>query len=257
MPATGYRSVTVHQEQYDVLKTIAHQKDKAITELIEMLIEMYSKPYVRAFIDEVASKEEPPGTKLGFEAPFYSFVLDRRNIKHYESTSWVRTEDYVKKMCDSMLGRKISDRIRDDDEFKVDKIFILSRDSWNKKEVWRWIAEWAYLRFLREKQLSIFVLKEKTADEMLATKEKVNQEKRKYYDMGIYKLAQDIPDPWDTVGYLTIDDHSRPGPYTRIRRSDDVEEVKRAQRYFADFKKKAEPIENLGDIERLQKQPYD
>lgn len=257
MPAIGYRSVTIHQEQYDVLKNIAQQKDKTITELIEMLIEMYSKPYVRAFIDEVASKEEPPGTKLGFEAPFHNFVLDRRNIKHYESTSWVRTEDYVKKMRDSMLGHKISDRIRDDDEFKVDKIFILSRDSWNEKEVWRWIAEWTYLRFLREKQLNIFVLKEKTADKIFAINEKINQEKRKYYDMGIYKLTRDKPDPWDTVGYLTINEHSKPGPYIRIRRGDDPEEVERAERYFTILEKKAQPIKSLEDIEKLQKQSYD
>jgi hypothetical protein len=256
MPATGYRSVTIHQEQHDILKTIAAQKDKAVTELVEMLIELYSKPYVRAFIDEAASSEEGSGTGLGFEAPFHDFVLDLRNIKNYESTSWIRTEDYVKKMHDSLLGRKISDRIRDDDEFKVDKIFILSPDSWNKKEVWRWIAEWAYLRFLRERQLNLFVLKEKTAEEMLAIRGKVDEEKRKYYDMGIYKLAKDIADPWDTVGYLTIDDHSNPRAYRRFRVGEDAEEVKRAERFFGDLKKKAQLIRNLEDIETLQQQSY-
>lgn len=251
MPAAGYRSVTVRQKQYDALKTIANQRGKSIMELLEMLIEQYSRPYVRAIIDEIAA------SKSGFEAPYHAFVLDSKT-KHYQSTSWVRTEEYVNRMRDPML-RKIEDRIRNDDELNVDKIFILSPDSWNKKEVWRWIAEWLTFRYLREKQLRIFVLKEKTAGEILATKQKGDQKttQRKYYDMGIYQLAQDISDPWDTVGYLKIDDQSRPGQYTRIRRCDDVEEVKRAERYFADFKKKAQAIENMGDIERLQKQSYD
>jgi hypothetical protein len=258
MPAIGYRSVTIHREQYDVLKSIAKQKDKTITELVEMLIELYSKPYVRAFIDEVASsKEEISSTKFGFEEPFHSFVLDERNVKHYESTSWIRTEDYVKKMRESMLARKMKDRIQDDDEFKIDKIFVISRDSWNKKEVWRWIAEWAYLRFLREKQLNLFFLKEKTADEVLAIEGETDQEKRKCYDMGIYKLGIDLVDPWDTVGYLPINKNSDPGRYKRFRLGEDPEEVKKAERYFDDLKKKAQPIKKLEDIEKLQGQPYD
>jgi len=256
MPATGYKSLTVRQELYEVIKDIAKEKNKNITELVEMLIELYNKPYVRAFIDEVASSEEMPATKPLFVEPFHDFVLDRRYIKHYESTSWIRTEDYVKKMRESMLGPEISKRIRDDDNFKVDKIFILSQDSWNKKEVLRWIAEWAYVRFLREKQVNMFVLKEKTAEEVLAIKDG-DKEKRKYYDMGIYRLSEDLLDPWDTVGYLKIDEHSNPGPYKRIRRSEDSEELKRAEKYFAELKKKAQPIENLEDIEKLRKQPYD
>lgn len=251
MPANGYKSVTVHKKQYEVLKTIAKQKDISISELVKMLIEQYSRPYVRAMIDEIAA------SRPGFEVPYYAFVLDSK-VKDYESTAWVRTEDYVKRMRSPMLY-ELNDRIRHDLEFNVDKIFILPRNSWSKKEVWKWIAEWLTFRFLREKQIRIFVIKEKTADKALKITEKAGQKTTqiKYYDMGIYGEARDKPASEVVVGYLEIDSQSRSGRYRRISSHDDAEEIKRAKRYFGELKKCAQAIENMGDIEKLQKQPYD
>lgn len=240
MPTNGYKSVTIHQKQYDTLKNIANQKGISIAKLIKILIEQYSRPYVRAMIDEIAANSPD------FEVPYHAFVLDSK-IKNYESTAWVRTENYVKRMRSPMLF-EIEDRIRHDNEFNVDKIFIISRNAWSKKEVWKWIAEWLTFRFLREKQIRIFALKEKIADKILTTQ-------IQYYDMGIYGEARDKPAPEVVVGYLEIDSQSRPGKYRRISSHDDAEEIKRAKRYFGELKKRAQAIENMGDIEKLQEQP--
>jgi hypothetical protein len=249
MPAAGYRSITVHQKYYDALRIIADQKDISVTELIERLIDQYSRPYIRAMIDEIAAKERD------FKEPYHAFVLDSK-IKHYKSTAWVRTEDYVKRMRDPMLG-DLADRIRKDDEFNIDKIFILSQNSWSKREVWKWISDWLTFGLFREKQIRIFVLKQKIADKILATMEKDDQKRKQYYDMGIYGEARDKPDSETVVGYLEIDSQSRPGKYKRISSCDDAEEVKRAERHFGELKKGAQAIESSGDIEKLQQQLYD
>lgn len=250
MPATGYRSVTVHQKYYDDLKSIAHQKGISITELIEKLIKQYSRPYIRATLEMITAD------KPDFKAPYHAFVLDRENTKYYESTAWVRTEDYAKRMHVPML-LELEDRFYQDDEFTVNKIFILSQNSWSKKAVWEWINQWLAFRSLRKKQLSIFVLKEKIADEIIATLEKDDQKRKRYFDMGIYVEARGKRAPDDTVGYLEIDSRSHPGDYKLIRFHDDAEEVNRAERYFGELKKNAQAIEDILDLAKLQQTPYD
>lgn len=249
MPVAGYRSVTIHQKYYDALRAIAEQKEISVTELIEKLIDQYSRPYIRAMIDEIAAKERD------FKEPYHAFVLDSK-IRYYKSTSWVRTEDYVKRMRDPMLG-DLADRIRKDDEFNIDKIFIISKDSWCNREVWKWITDWLTFGLFREKQLRIFVLKQITAGRILAGMERDDQKREQYYDMGIYGETRDKPDHETVVGYLQIDSQSRPGEYKRISSCDEAEEVKKAERYFGELKKGAQPIESSEDIEMLRKQPYD
>jgi hypothetical protein len=249
MPAPGYRSVTVHQKHYDALKSIADRKDTSITELLGKLIEQYSRPYVRAMIEKITANEPD------FEAPYHAFVLDPK-IKYYASTSWVRTEDYAERMRGPML-LELAERIRVDDDFSIEKILILSQDSWNKKKVLKWIREWLTFRFLRENQIRIFVLKQKIADKMLASVEKDDQKRRQYYDMGIYAEARDKPAPEEVVGFLEIDSQSRPGNYGLVLSLKDPAETKRAEKYFGELRKWATIIEDERDLAKLQEQSYD
>lgn len=249
MPAAGYRSITVHQKYYDALRIIAHQKNISIKELVEELIEQYSRPYVRAMIEKITA-DEP-----GFEAPYHAFVLDSK-IKYYESTSWVRTEDYAERMRGPML-LELAERIRHDDEFNIDKVFILSQNSWNKKKVLKWIREWLTFRFLRERQIRIFVLREKNADEILAAMEKDDQKRTQYYDMGIYGEDRDQPTPEVVAGFLEVDSQSRPGEYRLFLSLDEAEEVRKADKYFEELKKRAQTIEDERDLANLQEQSYD
>lgn len=248
MPTAGYRSVTVHQKHYDALRSIADQKGTSITELLEKLIEQYSRPYVRAMIEKITANEPD------FEAPYHAFVLDPQ-IKYYASTSWVRTEDYAERMRGPML-LELAERIRKDDEFSIEKILILSQDSWNKKNVLKWIREWLTFRFLRENQIRIFVLKQKVADEILAAVEKDDQKRRQYYDMGIYGEARDKPAPEDVVGFLEIDPQSRPKEYRLVLSLKDAATVKRAEKYFGEFRKCATVIEDERDLAKLQGKSY-
>jgi hypothetical protein len=250
LPARGYKSVTVGQKYYDDFKEIADKKHMPVAKLAEWLIEQYSRPYIRALIDEVATK------KRGFEVPYQDFVLDPK-IKDYKSTAWVRSEDYVKQVGFAYLV--IEDRVRHDDEFKAERVFIVSQNSWDKKEVWKMIGEWLIFRFLREEQFKIFVLREKIADKILTIKDKDDQQKTltKYYDMGIYAEARDKPTVEVVVGYLEINPQSRPGEYARVSSLDNPKEIKDAERYFAELEKHAQIIENAADLEKLEKQSYD
>jgi hypothetical protein len=249
MPAAGYRSITVHQKYYDALRIIANQKGISITELIEQLIEQYSRPYVRAMIEKSVA-DEPD-----FEEAYHAFVLDPK-IKYYESTSWVRTEEYAQRMRGPML-LELAQRILRDDEFNVDKIFILSKDSWNKREVLKWIREWLTFRFVREKQIRLFVLKENIAEKTLAPSLRDAKIREKYYDMGIYGESRGTLSPETVVGFLEIDPKSRPKEYKLILLRNDVEEVKRAEKYFEEFMKHAQVVEDERDLAKLQEQSYE
>ena len=248
MPAVGYRSVTIPQKYYDALRLIAEQNDSSITEVLVKLIDQFSRPYVRAMIEKITSNEPD------FEAPYHAFVLDLK-IKYYASTSWVRTENYVERMRGPML-LEFAERIRTDDDFKIDKIFVLSDESWNKNNVLKWIREWLTFRFLRENQIRIFTIKQKTAEKILLPMEKDEKKREQYYDMGIYGEARDKPTPETTVGFLDIDVHSRPREYKLVSSLKEPKEVKTAERYFEELRKSANVVEDERDIMKLQEQSY-
>jgi hypothetical protein len=252
MPVTGYKSITIDQEHYSDFKAIADRKQISVSKLIEWLIEQYSRPYIRAMIDEIAAR------KRSFEVAYQNFVLDP-NMNHYQSTAWVRSEDYIEKV-DRPAFEFVDSRVRRESDFNIERIFILSRGSWDNKEVWKMIGEWLLFRFIREKQVKIFVLSEKVADKILSIKEKdTNQEKKlfRYYDMGIYGRTRDRPAFEVVVGYLEVNPQSKPGDYDRVSSHEDAQEIKTAERYFGELKKCAQTIEELKDIAKLQEQPYD
>lgn len=254
MPTPGYRSVTIHQKHYEDAQIIANQKSLSVSDLFEWLLDQFSQPYVRAVVELVTA--DKGSNKPKFVAPFHAFVLDERKVKFYQSVSWVRTPEYAKRMHEPLL-RELENRFYKDDEFNVDKLFILSSESWKTKEVWEWINQWLAFRSLRKKQLRIFVLRQKTAEGILRKLEKDDERRKRYFDMGIYKAAQGKQDSNDTVGFLEIKTQSQPGDYTLFRAREDAKEVETAERYFDALKRSAERIEGIESLPMLEKQSYD
>jgi hypothetical protein len=254
MPTPGYRSVTIHQKYYEDAQIIASQKGLSVSELFEWLLDEFSQPFVRAKMEQITANKDSNVPK--FIAPFHAFVLDERKVKYYQSTSWVRTPEYAKRMHEPLL-RELENRIYRDDEFNVDKLFIVSSESWKTKEVWEWINQWLAFASLRKKQLRIFVLRQKTAEEILRKLEKDDERRKRYFDMGIYRATQERQDQNDTVGFLEIETKSQPGSYTLFRALEDAEQIETAEKYFDALKRSAERIEDIESLPMLEKQSYD
>jgi hypothetical protein len=246
----GRKSVTISDRSYDHLKTLARNKEMSATELAEFLVDQYSRPYVRAFIDETA-RGAP------WQKTYEDIVLDPK-IKSYQSTVWVRTKDYVDNVGPPYWT--IDKRIRDpDDLFSHEKIFIISRNSWDKKEVWDWIGYWLIYCSLREEKFRLFIIKEKDADP-IATDKDTARILSQYYDMGIYKEAPDKGGSEDMVGFLQIDEKSRPSarpPYVRFSSRVNAAIIRDAEKYFGCFKKCAQTMKTIEDFVRLRNQQYD
>lgn len=249
MPTPGFKSVSLHQKYYDALSEIAKQKNVSVTTLLETLVGQYSEPYVRAVIEQITTN------RTDFKAPYHEFVQDLK-IKRYQSTSWVRTEEYVERMRYPML-LDLESRIRKDNALDIDKVFILSKESWGKKEVWKWITQWLTFKFYREDQINLFVIREKVAAEILAAREPDEEKRKRYYDMGIYAVERDKWSPNDAVGFLKIGTRSEPDGYDLVRFGDDTKEVKRAEDCFEVLQRKARSVKDIIDLRELQQEDYD
>jgi hypothetical protein len=235
---------------YERLKALARKKEMSATELAEFLINQYSQPYTRAFIDE-----EAKGKK--WQEIYEDIILDPK-IECYQSTCWVRTPDYIRNVGPPYWT--IDRRLRNpEDPFNVERMFIISKDSWGRKEVMEWLSYWAIVCFSARAKFRIFIIKEKDADRIVTDKN-TGQVLSKYYDMGIYRSAPGKGSAWIFVGFLQIDEESRPvlpDPYKRYSSSDSPTIVKDAEKYFKDLKEHALAMESSKDFAKLQKQPYD
>ena len=254
MPTSGYKSVTIHQKDYEDAQIIANQKKISVSELFEWLLTQFSQPYVRAMVEYYTPDKDP--NKPLFVNPYHAFVLNENEVKYYQSVSWVLTPEYAKIMHEPLL-RALENRVYSDDEFNVDKLFILSSESWKTKEVWEWINQWWGYSSLRKRQFRIFVLRQKTAEEILRKLEKDDERRKRYFDMGIYRAAQETQDPYDSVGFLEIKAQSQPGDYKLFRADKAPIEVETAERYFDALKRSADRIESNESLPMLEKQSYD
>lgn len=219
---------------------MALNKKLSVSELTEFLVEQYSRPYVRAFIDETAKGGR------GWQEAYEDIVLDQK-IKSYISTAWIRTKEYIVN-----VGRPlwmIDRRSREDESFNVEKMFIISPNSWYEKDIWEWIGYWL-IYCIREERFRIFIVKEKDAYQ-------ATNNVTKYYDMGIYKEASDREEAEVVVGYLTIDEKSNPGPYQRFSSRDTPEEKSNAEHYYKELKKCAQTMKTIEDFTRIRAQDYD
>jgi len=238
MPAKGFTSITVHKDKYETIKRLADSQGQTVTHLVEYLIAQYSHPDRRALIDETASNGF---TRVEWKWPGpYEDIVSDPSIKNYKSTAWIRSKDYISKAGPPLW--KIDKRIREDEKFSVERMFIVSQNAWGSNEVWEWLGNWLIYCFLRVEKFKIFLAKEKDA-----MGRKIPE---RYYDMGIYG------DPPRIVGYLSLDSKSAPLSYTWVSPLD-VKEIKNACRYFKELKSCARIVKNFEDFERLRKQAYD
>jgi len=237
MPAKGFTSVSIHRDKYETIKKIADLEGQTITQLIEHLITQYSSPEKRALIDETISNGFKK-IEWKWPGPYEEIILDP-NIKHYRSTAWIRSKEYITKAGPPLW--KLDKRVREDEKFSVDRLFVISQNAWGSKEVWEWVANWLIYCFLRLEKFKIFVVKEKDA-----VKKKIPD---RYYDMGIYG------EPPRIVGYLVLDQKSNPISYTWVSPLDE-EELEKASRYFKDLKSCAYTVKSYEDFEKLRNQVY-
>jgi len=227
-------SVTIHIEYYEKIKKIAVSKGGTVSQLIEYLIDQYADPSKRAFIDE------PTGgfTKVEWlwPGPYESIVLDP-SVHRYLSTAWIRSKEYVASAAPPQYA--IDKRIREDKQFNVEKMFVISENAWSASEVWNWIANWFVYCFLGRERFKLLIVKERDA--------RAKGIEEKYFDMGIYG------DPPRAIGYLTLDEKSAPQTYTWVS-PHDTREVNKALASFETLKNRATSVKEFGDFERLRMQ---
>jgi len=238
MPAKGFTSISIHKDKYEMIKEIADLQGQTVTQLIEHLVTQYLRPEKRALIDGTISSGFTRVEWSKWPGPYEDIILDP-NVKHYRSTAWIRSKEYITKAGPPLW--KIDKRVREDEKFSVDRLFVMSQSAWGSNEVWEWTANWLIYCFLRLEKFKIFVVKEKDAVE-----KKIPD---RYYDMGIYG------DPPIIVGYLRLDPKSNPISYTWVSPLD-TDETENASRYFKELRSCAYAVKSFEDFEKLRKQAY-
>jgi len=247
MPVPGRKSVTISEKMYDLLRTLARKKEMSATELAEFLIDQYSRPFIRTFIDEIAKG-------VGLQEAYEDIVLDQR-IRGYLSTCWIRTKDYIHNV--GPIYWVIDKRLRNpQDLLRVEKLFMISRSSWSIKEVWDYIGYWLIYCSLPEEKFKMFIIKEKDADQRVIEKD-TGKILSQYYDMGIYKETPEKKSSEVIVGFLQINENSRPGPYKRFSSRESLKVTMDAEKYFKDLKDHVQQIRTIEDFMRLRNQKYD
>jgi hypothetical protein len=238
MPVKGFMSVTIHIGHYEKIKKIAESKRSTVSQLIEYLVDQYADPSKRAFIDESASGGF---TKVEWvwPGPYENIVLDP-SVQRYLSTAWIRSKEYVGSAARPQYA--IDKRIREDKQFNVEKMFIISEKAWSASEVWNWIANWFVYCFLGPERFKLLIVRERDA--------RAKGIEEKYFDMGIYG------DPPRAIGYLTLNEKSAPQTYTWIS-PHETREIDNALARFEALKNRAKSVKEFGDFERLRLQEYD
>jgi hypothetical protein len=181
MPRKGFKVISVHDTIYDKIKRSAKSEKMNIAEFIENLVNKYEPPpSPPPFLGEESVEEKPKHGFLAWPWPGpYVRVVTAPQVTEYKSTAWVLSEQYPEKVGLPQLDPNILKRIQDEkDEFKMEKILVISQKAWDKVEVWRWIFEWFYQSVKYEKKLQLLVVNEKSVPP--------NTIDKKYYDMGIY-----------------------------------------------------------------------
>ena len=191
-----YTSITVKNDLYDRIKKIADPRGMSAAEVVDDLVAYYERNPIPLRVDIKPAEAE---FKWEWPGPYLQIITDPR-VGDYRSTAWIRTGGYVETIGAPQWRPEIRERLESDDEFKIEKIFLLSPKVWEEKKVWAWIFDWHSVSFTYKERVQYFVVKEEDA-----RAEGIDPE---YYDMGIYgdKL----------VGFLTVNEKSEPEVYYTI-----------------------------------------
>jgi hypothetical protein len=233
-----FTSITVPKETWKKLKDRSKSLNTSLAKLIEQLLDESAHAPILGRKDVSSAAWKWPG-------PYTQVVLDPR-VTRYKSTAWVRTQEYVEKVLGPQWLPSVVKRVETDEEFELEMIFILSKESWGQAGVWDWITRWLTMEWRDPKRVHIYVVEEKSALEALEIKESEidNPKKTKHLDMGIYGEG--------LVGFLEVNKDSSIGPYTWIFNLVEIEEAKKA---FEKIKaKKLSQGDILRELSRLQRE---
>jgi hypothetical protein len=175
LPKEGFKVISVREETYNKIKKLA--KELTLTAFVDDLVRHYKPPLFRPergrndlFIGSI------------WPGPYLAFVTDPETTD-YKSTAWISSEKYPDVVGLPQVDPSILDRIHNaEDEFKMEKMVIVSQQAWKKAEVWKWILFWFSMSVRYEKKLKLFVVYEKEVPKTV---------ERKYYDMGIYESKKE------------------------------------------------------------------
>lgn len=241
MPKKGYTTITIRTESYEEITRIAHSVGYSSVEIIDYLLRLFKEYGQGHLITQPMLKalgvlpEHEYTWKHAFPAESslepYQAILMEPDVKDYKSTAWIRSKEYVDNVgypqfrpaSRAFLGL-----------LKIQKMFILSKEALNNKKVSAWIQQWIVLQNMIESvqsgMLQIFVV-----DQENIPKGKINE---KYFDMGIYG---DI-----VVGYLELDEMSKPLAYTWTSKKEELETAENAFKELKELHAKRKEYEKLG-----------
>jgi len=197
MPAKGFTSITIREEAYKKIKEIASSKGMRVAELVERLLDHYERRSALPLI--LTESVEPKRVEWTWPGPYVYIVTDPK-VQVYMSTAWIRSKEYPEKAGRPQWVPEIESRVRSDEKFRVEKVFVISKKAWDESEVWKWVGKWVSLNFAYGEKIKAFIVREDDALHKGVPE--------LYFDMGIYGEQM--------VGFLQLDEESNPEVYYTI-----------------------------------------
>jgi len=232
MPKKGFKVISVHDRIYDEIKRLAGEKGKTIAGFIEDMYKVYTSSGV---IVDKNGVVRPIEIKWPWPGPYVDEVT-RPEVKDYRSTAWIFSEQYPERIGTPQLNPKIMERIRNEKDFLVEKMIVVSPKAWDKIVVWRWIFEWFNISFVHGDRVKVFVVDERKISNSGIDK--------RFFDMGIYGN--------NAVGFLELNEDWEQFPetilYVWVRDRRKIEEAKDNFERLKDFR-----VDRSVIIERFSK----
>jgi hypothetical protein len=203
------------------------EKLDSIPKFLGLLFEQFLDSYN---LNLVLKRLELQGGELDLSWPSKAFTELCGQMDWYRSTEWIRSENHAERIGEYQRPQTLVNRIRTYEQFRFEKILIISEDVSESLETSRWL--WKVFSIKNEypdRKITILVTQEKAA-----RKAEVDP---MFFDMGIYKIGNEKP----FMGFL---DHTKAKPLYKWRLEDDTC-FKRAEKAFADLGKVAEPSQSI------------
>lgn len=242
---SGYKTVTVPTKLYKALDDrirslqtgkmtieghgLNGEKLDSMGKFIGFLFEQFLDSYN---LSVILKRFGLQGGTLDFSWPSRAFTELCSQMNWYRSTEWIRSENHAATIGEYQWPLTLKERIKTYEQFKFEKILIISEDLWESPETWRWV--WKVFSIANDnpsREITTHVTKEKKA--------KGASIDPGYFDMGIYKVGDQNP----FIGFL---DHRRNPPEYKWRLEDDS--CKGAEKAFAELMGLAESDESIGKM---------
>jgi len=239
-PGSGYVTVTIPKELYkavqDKIESLKKnkialeeygEKLESVSRFMGFLFEQFLDSYNLNYVLERLGLH---GGTLELDWPSKAFTELCGQMDWYKSTEWIRSDNHAETIGELEWPQTLKDRIKSYEQFKFEKILVISEDVWESPDTWRWV--WKVFSIKNEnpdREITILVTKEKAAREA-----RVNE---MFFDMGIYKVGEEQP----IIGFL---DHKHVPPQYHWRLDPD-RCFTDSEKAFAELGKMAEPFESI------------